>query len=534
MIKGFRVVRLFVLLLSFALIFAACSSKSNTELNAAATSSAISGGTGNAADKVLRVRTYDDPAGYDPASVFRTENENIAFNIYSGLVSYDSKTGQIVPDLSDKWESSDNKTWTFHLRKGVKWQKGYGELTSADVIYSYQRIIDPKIASPYANDFANVASVEAPDNYTVVYKLKTVDGNFPHVVANYHQGQIVKKEAVEKYGDQYKWNPVGTGPFELESLKPNQEIVLARNVDYFKGPAPLSKIIFTIIKDDDTAGIALQNGEIDLAMRIDRTETVQRLQKAGFLMNTRQDRAVNVMVFNTTVKPLDNVKVRQAYAYAIDWPTIIKTTYPLLESPTINLLPKWMDVYTTDVPKYDFNPEKAKQLLNEAGFPNGFTIHQLTTSSSGITEDLQLVQEYLKKVGINLQFELVDSPTYNKRRNSGEFEISSRLLPAINPDTILFSYLHPSNLVPKGLNGARYNNPELTAKLEAARSEVNPDKRKQLYAEVQKIALTDMPYLPYYSAHTIWPSYDYVTNVNINPISQVNYYEVDMKPKKGK
>jgi peptide/nickel transport system substrate-binding protein len=491
-------------------------------------------GTTKAVDKVLKVRTYDDPAGYDPASVFRTENENIAFNIYSGLVSYDSKTGAIVPDLADKWESSDNKTWTFHLRKGVKWQKGYGELTAADVIYSYQRIIDPKTASPYANDFANVASVEAPDNYTVVYKLKTVDGNFPHIVANYHQGQIVKKEAVEKYGDQYKWNPVGTGPFELESLKPNQEIVLARNADYFKGPAPLSKIIFTIIKDDDTAGIALQNGEVDLAMRIDRTETVQRLQKAGFLMNTRQDRAVNVMVFNTTVKPLDNVKVRQAYACAIDWPTIIKTTYPLLESPTINLLPKWMDVYTADVPKYDFNPEKAKQLLAEAGLPNGFTIHQLTTSSSGITEDLQLVQEYLKKVGINLQFELVDSPTYNKRRNSGEFEISSRLLPAINPDTILFSYLHPSNVVPKGLNGARYNNPELTAKLEAARSEVNPDKRKQLYAEVQKIALTDLPYLPFYSAHTIWPSYDYVTNVNVNPISQVNYYEVDMKPKKGK
>ncbi|MFC5650474.1 ABC transporter substrate-binding protein [Paenibacillus solisilvae] len=532
--KGFGVVRVLVLLLSLTLIFAACSSNSDSKQDAAVTNSANSADTGKAEDKVLRVRTYDDPAGYDPASVFRTENENIAFNIYSGLVSYDSKTGQIIPDLADKWESSDNKTWTFHLRKGVKWQKGYGELTAADVIYSYQRIIDPKTASPYANDFANVASVEAPDNYTVVYKLKTVDGNFPHIVANYHQGQIVKKEAVEKYGDQYKWNPVGTGPFELESLKTNQEIVLARNADYFKGPAPISKIIFSIIKDDDTAGIALQNGEVDLAMRIDRTETIERLQQAGFLMNTRQDRAVNVMVFNTTVKPLNDVKVRQAYAYAIDWPTIIKTTYPLLEAPTINLLPKWMDVYTSDVPRYDYNPEKSKQLLTEAGYPNGFTIHQLTTSSSGITEDLQLEQEYLKKVGIDLQFELVDSPTYNKRRNQGDYEISSRLLPAINPDTILFNYLHPSYTVPKGLNGARYDNPVLTTKLEAARSETNPEKRKQLYAEVQKIAMTDLPYMPYYSAHTIWPSYDYVINVNINPISQVNYYEVDMKPNKGK
>lgn len=531
--KGFKSVRLLMLFLSLTLLLAACSGNDTAAPGASSTSN-TAGDAASAEEKVLHVRTYDDPAGYDPATIFRTENENIAFNIFSGLVSYDSKTGAIVPDLAEKWESSDNKTWTFHLRQGVKWQKGYGDFTSADVLYSYQRIIDPKMASPYAQEFSNVESVEAPDKYTVVYKLKTVDGNFPHVVANYHQGQIVKKEAVEKFGDQTKWNPVGTGPYELESLKPSQEIVLVRNKDYYKGLPPIGKIIFSIIKDDDTAGIALQNGEVDLAMRIDRTETIERLKSANFLMNTRQDRAVNVIIFNTTMKPLDNVKVRQAFAYAIDWPTIIKATYPELESPTINLLPKWMDVYTDDVPKYDYNPEKSKQLLAEAGYANGITLTQVTTASSGITEDLQLEQEYLKKVGINLQFELVDSPTYNSRRNNGDFQISGRLLPAINPDTILFSYLHPANIAPKGMNGARYNNPELTAKLEAARSEVDPNKRKQLYKEVQQTALTDLPYLPFYSAHTIWPSYDYVMNVNINPLSQVNYYEVDMKPNKGK
>jgi peptide/nickel transport system substrate-binding protein len=99
-----------------------------------------------AQEKTLRVRFYDDPAGFDPATVFRVENENIAFNIFSGLTTYDSKTGKILPDLAESWETKDNITWIFKLRRGVQWQKGFGEFTSADVVYSYNRILDPATA----------------------------------------------------------------------------------------------------------------------------------------------------------------------------------------------------------------------------------------------------------------------------------------------------------------------------------------------------------------------------------------------------
>jgi ABC-type transport system substrate-binding protein len=145
-----------------------------------------------------------------------------------------------------------------------------------------------------------------------------------------------------------------------------------------------------------------------------------------------------------------------------------------------------------------------------------------------VEENDQLEQEYLKAVGIDLKFEIVEAAVYNKVRNAGDFEVSGRQLPAINPDTILFSYLHPDNIAPKGLNGARYNNPELTAKLEAARSEIDPVKRKQLYGDVQRIALTDLPYIPRLSANGFWPGAVYVTNVALNPLSQVNFYDVDM------
>ena len=153
----------------------------------------------------------------------------------------------------------------------------------------------------------------------------------------------------------------------------------------------------------------------------------------------------------------------------------------------------------------------------------------MSTSATGISEAMQLEQEYLKKVGINLEYDLVDTPTLNTKRNKGEFEISGRLLPAINPDTILFSYLHPDNLAPKGLNGASYNNPELTKKLEAARAEIDNTKRLKLYEEVQQIAMTELPYLPTFSSNVYWPSKPNVDGIVINKLAQVNFYTVDIK-----
>jgi peptide/nickel transport system substrate-binding protein len=200
-----------------------------------------------AQEKTLRVRFYDDPSGFDPATVFRVESENIAFNIFSGLTTYDSVTGKIIPDLAESWETKDNITWTFKLRRGVKWQKGYGEVTAADVLYSLHRIRNPATASPYASELAGIVKMEAPDDYTVVIQLNAPDGNFLHTVANYHQGQVVNQKAIEAAGNQVRWQPVGTGPYYLDSIDVNSHIILKRHKDYFRGPAPIETIRFQII-----------------------------------------------------------------------------------------------------------------------------------------------------------------------------------------------------------------------------------------------------------------------------------------------
>jgi len=480
------------------------------------------------ASKTLRVRFYDDLAGFDPANIFRIENENIAFNIFSGLTSYDGETGEIIPDLATSWETTDSKTWKFTLRRGVKFQKGYGDFTAEDVIYSYNRILDPATASPYRAELAGIVSMEAPDPYTVIIELDAPNGNFLHAVANYHQGQIVSKRAIEEAGDQVRWQPLGTGPYYLDSLDVTSQFVLKRHEDYYAGPAPIETIVFSIIKDEATATIALRNGEVDLVMRSNREENLQTLIAEGFKMNTVKNYAVALKVLNPEFEPFANKRVRQAFAHAIDYTAITRAISPSLSQATASILLPWMSVYSDNVPKYPYDPEKAKALLAEAGYSDGFSFKHLGTSAQGVTELQQFEIDFLGQVGIDMQMELVDTPTFNQRRNAGEFEMATRLLPAVNPDMILFSYLHPSNMVPGGLNGARYDNPEITAMLEAARAEPDQTKAKAMYEKIQQIVMEELPYVPSYANNVFWPGKPSVTGVNINYLAQVNFHSVDI------
>jgi peptide/nickel transport system substrate-binding protein len=478
-----------------------------------------------ASDQRLTVRYYDDPGGFDPATLFRIEVENIAFNVYSGLTSYEPEKAGIIPDLATAWETPDPLTYNFNLQQGVTWHKNFGDFTAEDVVYSYERIMDPATSSTYAAEFNNVDSVSAPDESTVVIKLKAPDANFLHQVANYHQGQVVNRKAIEQFGPDYKFNPIGTGPFVFESFTPAQQILLRRHESYFKAPATLQEIDFRIIKDDNTAAIALQNGEVDLAMRISQNEPLDRVRKDGrFQMNSRAGYAVSLTIFNLENQYLKDQRIRYAFAHAVDYATIQETIGPLTGAVWYNLLPEWMDVYTSDVPRYEYDEDKAKSLMQEAGISH-IALDQPTTA---VNEQSQLIEAYLEKIGISSTFRIVDTPTYNGIRARGEFDVSGRLLPAVNPDTILFSYLHPSNKAPAGLNGARYDNSEVTSLLEKARAEPDFEQRKSYYADVQRKALTGLPYLPTTSSGVFWPSQKWVAGIKINPLAEVGFYDVKL------
>jgi len=168
-------------------------------------------------------------------------------------------------------------------------------------------------------------------------------------------------------------------------------------------------------------------------------------------------------------------------------------------------------------------------LLRDAGYPDGFSFKRTNTAASGVQESELLMQDYLGKVGIKMDFELVETTVYNQRRNSGDFQQAGRLLPAVNPDTILFGYLHPMNIAPKGLNGARYNNPSIASLLEEARAELSPERRAGMYGDVQRLAMTDLPYLPTAQSGTVWPAWTAVKGVVINKLADVDFWPVTVE-----
>jgi len=477
----------------------------------------------------LLVRIYDEPTGFDPATIFRVEAENVAYNIYSGLTTFDPKSGEPVADLAEHWEiAPDAKTYTFKLRPNALWQGDYGKVTSADVRYSYERILDPATHAAYRAELNNVDGIQTPDDLTVVITLKAPDVNFLYQVGNYHQGQVLKREAVEKAGDAYPRNPVGTGPFKLTSWTPNSQIVLEAHEGYFRGKATLQKLTYRLIRDENAAEVALRNGEVAVAMQFALNETLQRIAKDTALVLYKCDGYGNSLsVLNLDFKPFGDVRVRQAMAYAVDYASIAKRETPLTASSADNIIPPFMPVYTSEVPHYEYSVDKAKQLLSAAGYPSGFAVKLLQGGAPDAST--QLRQSMFADAGIKLDFDIVDTATNNRRRGTGEYELAGRLYPAVNPDTLLFGYLHPDNIVPAGLNGAKYNNPDLTAKLEAARAETEPDKRKALYAEVQKIAMTDLPYIPLYTANVYWAGYPWVHGLNINKLAEGDFYPVKLE-----
>ena len=478
-------------------------------------------------DQNLVVRQYSEPVGFDPATLFRIDTEMIALNIYNGLTTFDPITAEPLPDLAESWTiSEDGLVYTFDLVETATWQFDYGPFTSADVVYSYERVMDPATGSQYLPEFNNIASIEAPDDYMVVITLEQPDANFLLQVGNNHQGQIVNQAAIEEFGDEYPRHPVGTGPFSLEEWVPNSTLVLRRNDDYFKGPATLESITFELITDHAAAETALLNGEVDLSAGVGSasTETIERIAETpGFEIHASEQYTTNVYLFGPAFEPFQDVRVRRAFAMAIDNVAIVEAISPLTATAWSSILPPWMAVYDESVPGIEYDPEAAEGLLAEAGYADGFTLNLLTTAP---TEINVAQQAYLADVGIIVEFDVVEVPVFNERRQSGDFDLSFRVYPAVNPDTLLFGYLHPDNAAPVGMNGFQYDDPELTALLESARAELDPEVRQELYSEAQVMIAEDVPYVASTAVHSLWGGRTTIENVQINRLAGVDFHPV--------
>ena len=445
--------------------------------------------------QVLVSKERADFGTADPALVNSNGDFNVEQNIADPLVRFKPGTTELMPALAERWDvSSDNLSYTFHLRKGVKWQKGFGDFTARDVVYSFTRIMDPKTASPYLSYVAPVKAVDALDDYTVRVTLKTPYPGIFEAMLTYRPGFIANEKAITQFGAAYKQNPIGTGPYMVDKITAGVEWTLVRNPDFW-GPAPtLDRITYKLIKDEQVAALALQKGELDVAYFESPEQQLKvRTMKELTVMEGALPRTF-YMTLNMQRPPLDNPKVRQALAWATNKKGLVDSVF-LGQAEVANSIipPSVFGHVNTEVYGYDLN--KAKQLLAEAGFPNGFpgqTFQFITYDTAPLPDVLQVIQADWAKIGYQTKVEVMDLATYDSRRRANTFDVEAGSVLRVEASQFTVNYLH-SRSIPFPNTNAYRGADDL---LDRAQTEPDATKRKALYTELTALLEKDLPQIP--------------------------------------
>jgi peptide/nickel transport system substrate-binding protein len=438
------------------------------------------------AQVVLNVGIGAPDAGpLDPHMTSATPDVALLQWMFNGLVRFKPGTMDptaIDPDLAERWTSSaDGKTWTFYLRKGVKFHRDYGELTAEDVVYSLERAKDPKRSS-FSSDFNEFKSVQAVDRYTVRI---TLEKNVPFLlglVCDYHGGMIVSKKAAESLGEKFKRNPIGTGPFMFEEYKAKQYVSALAHKDYFRGAPKIDKIVYRYLLSVSSRELAFRNGEIDLVYGDRDQRWVERMR--GYkdtLVDVFRPGEHRSLHLNMTMRPLDDVRVRRAIAHAINRDEIVQFLGKDVAETAYSVIPNgYLGHAATGIPRYEYSLDKAKALLKEAGFPNGFSIKVLATSTPPLLKPTQIIQEQLRKAGIQVQLEVLEHASWHAeiRKNlSAMILYGAARFPVA--DAYLSQFYHSRSIIGTPTAVTNFSHTKVADKeIDAARSE--PDAKKQL------------------------------------------------------
>jgi len=504
----------FSLLVVITIVLAACGGSTPTAAPAA-TQAATSGGPEKGGE--ITVVYKDDLATLDPAIGYDWTNWPAIKLVFDGLLDYDSGT-TLQPRIAESLPevSADGLIYTFKLRKGVKFSNSR-ELTADDIVYTMTRVLDPKTGSPGAGFFVgikgaqefidgsatSVEGIKAVDPSTVEFTLTAPDVTFLNKMA-LNFAFIVPKEEVEKAGENFGHAPVGTGPFILKEWVSGQHLVLDRNPNYFfEGRPFLDKVTIEVGVEPDVALLRLEKGEIQLMgdpppgadwTRISADPAWKDRIEVEATVNT------TYIAINTTTAPFDNVKVRQALNYAIDKQRIVQL---LNGRATVanQILPPLMPGYDTAYIGYDYNPDKAKSLLAEAGFPDGFETSIECISVDPQPKLCESFQQDLDKVGIKLTINSLAAPNVIDDAGNGKAALvwSGGLAwtqDYPDPDDFYSPILGCDSNVAGGWNWSRYCNETVHATSKELLSMTDRDSRMTAYKALFKTLMDDAVWVP--------------------------------------
>lgn len=465
-----------------------------------------------------------NPTTLDPHRPNDIYGRTVAQQLYDGLVQYDESLS-IKPAIAISWKASrDGLTWTFSLRRGVKFHHGR-EVTAEDFVYSFTRILNPVTKSAGAPLFARIKGAKdyVAGKSTGVQGLQTVDkytlrvileeSTIPFVaIAAVGFAKVVPREIMEQRGEDFGRMPIGTGPFKFVEWVPHKHVVLEANPDYFEGRPYLDKLEYRIFSGDviEQMFAEFERGHLEDTAFPAKVRQ-QLIQNKKYHYIRRPILGIRFLGFNTTAALFHDPRVRQAITSAIDRSWIAKEIYKDIYPPGVGILPPGTYGYDPSLRGYPYDPDKAKTLLAQAGFPSGRGLPPIRIWSAAkfdeAVAELEAITRYLSAVGIKAEVH------YNTRWPEYKQQVYAGTLPIFryswyadtpDPDTFL-SLFHSQNAD----NLSRYKNPELDRMIFLARQEQDYIKKVKMYQEIEKKLVDEAPILVlgYYSYERIFQPY---------------------------
>lgn len=441
--------------------------------------------------KILRVGVPGDLTQLDPALLNNQTDYQISETIfnYIGRYTYNPPLGnQVNPELAE-WEvSPDAKTFTFHLKKGVKFHGGNGELTAEDVRAGWEHIKDQKTASPYRNDFLD-ATIDVLDPNTIRASFSRPYPAFITAALAFRPGFVVASKAFAAAGDKWKTNPIGSGPFMFDNYQPGTSLLVKRNPDYWGTKPKVDQILWKFRVDDRAAILAVAKGELDEYYIADpdiANNVAKNPDPNVRFFKSESGQSPWSASFNQKRPYLSDIRVRQALRYAIDNNAIAKELFGGLADPIHSFLPPFMFGYSDNVTRFEYNPDKAKQLLKDAGVPADWSPSAMTVSALVISRRiLEAVASYWKDIGVNVKVDIIEQGIYNQRSLSGDYDMNANYISRIDPDQIATASFR-STTNRNGYTG-------VDDLIDGARAEPDPAKRALLYRNLQDKISQDSP-----------------------------------------
>lgn len=490
-----------------------------------------SGSTEPSSDLTLAMPA--DVVSLDPHGTNDTPSEQVRHMIYEGLVKQDEDLN-LAPSLATEWEQVDELTWHFKLKEGVKFHDGT-EFTAEDVKASFDRILDPAVASPREYLLEMIDEIKIINDYeieiTTSYPFSPFANNLTHGAGRIISKDLIDKDyqnAIDKSGEEItleeyyekrekggkefediaaklggeigsllEKEPAGTNYFKFDSRNPGELTKLVLNEEYHGGAIKIDSVTFKVVSETGARIAELESDQSQFAGSLQSSDRDRIKSNSELVMSETPSASLAYIGFNTKVEPLDDKRVRQALAYAFDKEKIFNDVLNGSGTITNNYIKDGMVGYTDDLKKYDYNLDKAKELLEEAGYGDGFKIEFLSDDDIEVKDVGLYYQEILKELNIDLTIKQVEWGTFLEMASNGEQDMYylGWSNATADPDNTFTPLFHTDS---QGAGGNRmfYSDKKVDELILQGRQETDPEKRELIYKDIQDIIIEDMPMIP--------------------------------------